>query len=161
MTPLTAPDIEILIARHFNYRTNIIVPNVSWGLGLLYEADLVVLRPSGYAVEVEIKISRSDIKADLNKRHCHDSIYFRELYFAVPSDIADDPNIPERAGILAIGTSKNGVETIKKMRPAKIYKQAKRWDQKKIDKLLHLGSMRIWGLKENLKAQKMRWTSFK
>ena len=86
---MTAREVEIGVADKFNYRQNVIVPNVSWGIGLRYEADLVVLRPSGYAVEVEIKVNASDIKADLKKRHQHDSKLFRELWFAVPEELAD------------------------------------------------------------------------
>lgn len=63
-------DIEIAVASHFNWRQNIIVPNVSWGLfGDGREIDLAIVRPSGWLVEVEIKITASDIKADLRKRH--------------------------------------------------------------------------------------------
>ena len=56
-TRLTAQDIERLVAAHFDHRANLIVPNVSWGWGLAYEADMVVVRPSGYAMEIEIKQS--------------------------------------------------------------------------------------------------------
>jgi len=98
---MTAQDVEIAVAKHFNYRTNVIVPNVYWGLGLRYEADLVVLRPSNWAIEVEIKVSASDIKADLRKAHQHDSRLFKELYFAVPEELKNNPFIPDHAGILS------------------------------------------------------------
>ena len=45
----------------FNYRANLIVPNISWGLGL-HECDLLVLTSSGYATEIEIKVSKADLK---------------------------------------------------------------------------------------------------
>jgi hypothetical protein len=70
--PVTAQDIEIAVAEHFNSRQNLIVPNVHWGWMLQYEADMVILRQSGYAVEVEIKVSAADIKRDLRKHHQHD-----------------------------------------------------------------------------------------
>lgn len=53
----TAKEIEIAIARYFGIRQNAIVPNVSWGLGFPYECDLLILRDSGFAIEIEIKIS--------------------------------------------------------------------------------------------------------
>ena len=98
----TAQEIEIAVAEHFGYRYNIIVPNVSWGFGLNYEADMVVVLPSCYAMEIEIKVSASDIKADLSKKRQHESDLFKQLYFAVPLELANNENIPERAGILAV-----------------------------------------------------------
>ena len=55
------------------------MPNISWGLGV-HEIDLFVVRPSGYAIEVEIKVSLSDFKADFNKKHTHSSPKIREFY---------------------------------------------------------------------------------
>lgn len=140
-------DIEISVAKYFDYRRNVIVPNVSWGLGLRYEADLVVLRKSGFAIEIEIKTSASDIKADLKKgSSAHCSNLFRELWFAVPDNLAQNQNIPEKAGILAIGNE------IKIVRPARRNSNAQCWDNKRRNKLLELGLMRIWKLKEKLAA---------
>lgn len=64
---LNARDIEIAIAKMFNYRMNVIVPNVSWGLGLRCECDLLIVSQRRYATEIEIKVSKSDIKADKKK----------------------------------------------------------------------------------------------
>lgn len=153
---MTSTDIEMQVAKYFNYCTNIIVPNVSWGIyGLRYEADVVVLRPSGFAVEIEIKISKADIKRDLQKTHRHGSKLFRELWFAVPDILAQDQNIPEYAGVLAV-TAKGDSFEIHKVRLPKINKSAILWPETSRNKLLHLGAMRIWGLKSNLMAQKLR-----
>jgi hypothetical protein len=148
--------VEIATARHFNYRKNIIVPNVSWGIGLRYEADLVVLRPSGYAVEIEIKATESDIKRDLKKRAGHDGNHykygqlFRELWFSVPEHLAFSKHFPDCAGILLVKKcKKSGYARI--LRRPKIRKQAIKWPDTLRIKLLHLGLMRIWGLKENLR----------
>ena len=143
---MNARQIEIAVARHYCYRRNVIVPNVSWGLGLHYEADLVVLRPSGWAEEIEIKISKSDIKADLKKSRAHECRWFRRLWFAVPVVLADSPDIPERAGILSVDDELR----VKVVRPAKIVKHAERMPEHKQKKLLHLASMRVWTLKEKL-----------
>jgi hypothetical protein len=40
----TAQEIEIAIAKHFNYRQNLIALNVSHGLDLLWEADMLLGR---------------------------------------------------------------------------------------------------------------------
>ena len=57
-------EIEIAIAKHFNTRVNLIVPNIYWGLGFDYELDLIIVTQSHYAWEVEIKTSISDLKAE-------------------------------------------------------------------------------------------------
>lgn len=155
-----AQDIEILVARHFGVRTTLIVPNVSWGWGLRYEADMVVLR-SGYAMEIEIKVSASDIVADTKKQHCHDSPRFRMLWFAVPETLAHHPKIPEKAGILAICRTEYqkgtpwayGVDEVKVVRPPKINKLAPRITMEQRLKLAELGTMRIWDLKSALASR--------
>lgn len=152
---VTAQDVEICVAEHFNARVNVIVPNVHWGMGLMYEADLVVLRKSGYAAEVEIKVSAADIRADLKKRHRHDSSLFRELWFAVPRDLDRHPDIPEQAGILSVDhTAECAFRKCCRIRPAKTRKNAKRWTDKQRMKLMALGVMRIWTLKRHLAKER-------
>ena len=68
-TKLSVKEIEDAIILHLTsgIRSNLIVPNVSWGMGINYEADLVVVSKSGYATEYEIKRSYSDFIADFHK----------------------------------------------------------------------------------------------
>lgn len=54
-------EMEIAIANLFDIRKNIIVPNISCGLGI-HECDLFIVRNSGYCIEVEIKRSEQDLK---------------------------------------------------------------------------------------------------
>ena len=156
---LTAQDIEISVAQHFNPRQNVIVPNVHWGLGLPYEADLVVLRPSGYAIEVEIKTTASDIRADLKKKHQHDSNLFRELWFAVPQELVATPEIPGRAGVLGITPFDTGAHNDKWFcqvhHAAKMNRAVRPWEPRQVKKLLELGVMRIWTLKQHLAVQRL------
>ena len=65
---ITTLEMEIAVMRWLGIRQNLVVPNVSWGL-LNYEADVVSLTPSGYATEVEIKVSKADLLADFKKGH--------------------------------------------------------------------------------------------
>ena len=151
MTPKwTSDEIEIAVAHYFDYRANIVVPNVSWGLGLSYEADVVVLRPSGFAVEVEIKVTASDIRADLRKRwDAHRSPLFRQLWFAVPAELQDCDAIRPEAGILAVSRTHSTPRpyAVTVVRPAEIRKDARKWSPKQRDKLLCLAAMRIFDLK--------------
>ena len=114
---------------------------------------MVILRPSGWAIEIEIKVTRADIKADL-KKHKHnftnEQSKFRQFYFAVPKTIADDPRIPERAGILAIHEANGAVSGCEALRPAKLNPIAQKFTDAQIRKLLELGCMRIWTLKTHI-----------
>ena len=150
---MTANEVEIAVADYFNPRMNVIVPNISWGMGLRYEADMVVLRPSGWAIEIEIKVTRSDIAADLRKHHFHNAPIFRQLWFALPEEIANDPRIPQNAGILEMVENdwKNScTRFVKVLRPAKLNPVARKLTEAEIKKLLELGVMRIWTLKAKL-----------
>lgn len=151
-----AEAIELAVARELNYRQNIIVPNVFWGLGLRYEADLVCLRPSGYAIEIEIKTTAADIRADLKKRRQHNSDLFRQLWFAVPVELAEHPDIPARAGIYAVVKHEQDWHYVKTIRPARRNLDANRWTAEQRLKLLHLAAMRIWGLKAARYSDRLR-----
>jgi hypothetical protein len=98
-------DIEIAIANFFGSRLHTMVPNISWGLGL-HECDMLILNKlNHYATEVEIKISKADLKKDAKKKHTHDSNKIRRLFFAIPEKMFTDDVIsiiPAHAGILVI-----------------------------------------------------------
>src|SRR5262245_35861210 len=99
---MTALEIETIIAYKFGVRRNIIVPNVSWGLGL-HECDILIVSQSGYATEVEIKISKYDLKKDLVKGHGHANDKIKYLVFAIPEKIEQHIDlIPAEAGIIVI-----------------------------------------------------------
>ncbi len=142
---------ELALVKHFNFRMNTIVPNVSWGWGLPYEADLVVLRPSGWADEIEIKTTKADIKADGCKKWSqHWDKHFLRLWFAVPIELSECEFIPEHAGIYSVdrlGTKWPKVITV---RSAKRNPVARKVTDKERQKLLELGCMRIWDLKKHL-----------
>ena len=142
---------------YFNYRQNIMVPNVAWGFIPGRELDLLVIRKSGYAFEVEIKVSASDIRADLDKRHQHRHDKLKELWFAVPPDLATHPDIPTRAGVISV----SAVPTWNKhknpfryqprfVRGAQSDKGARKLTDQEIKKVMRLGCLRIPGLKANL-----------
>jgi len=150
-------DVEIAVMEYLNVRRNIVVPNVSWGMpGLFYEADVVSLTPSGYATEIEIKVSKSDLLRDKKKRHNHKSKLFKYLYFAVPEKLQDIALkvIPEHAGLLVVVENNYGtysMRNVKKVREAKSNKMVRCWDYQKMLKLAKLGAMRILNLKMALK----------
>ncbi|MHB8871654.1 MAG: hypothetical protein ACYC5G_04330 [Candidatus Doudnabacteria bacterium] len=151
---MNAKEVEIAVVNYFGARQNLIVPNVSWGfLGLYYEADLIVITKAGYAKEVEIKVSRSDLIKDKEKKHTHDCKKFKELYFAIPEKLLKDKeHIPERAGILVCEKVKYDNDTYyraKLERPA-ISNGGEPLMLEDRYELARLGTLRIWNLKRKI-----------
>jgi hypothetical protein len=114
---------------------------------LNHECDLFVLNQAGFAYEVEIKVTRADVKADLKKRNGHSSKKIRRLYFAIPAKLQGSVEfIPERAGVLMVGPT----GAVVKLREAKLNPDARQLTEKEKGKLGHLGTMRIWALRREL-----------
>ncbi len=148
-------EIEIAVANLFGLRKqSAILTNLSWGFGLDYEADLVIVTKSGYLYEVEIKVSKYDLIKDKHKIHNHKSNKFRKLYFAIPKNLIDCiEHIPERAGIIICDRFEyDGNQFVKAeyFREAEINKQAKQISDVELFKLLRLGTMRQWTIKRKL-----------
>lgn len=58
-------EIQSVLAFHFKYWMNIVVPNANFGLGNM---DLAVITKNGILWEIEIKVTLADWKADMKKR---------------------------------------------------------------------------------------------
>jgi hypothetical protein len=157
-------EIEEAVARMFGIRTNLIVPNLHWAL-FRHELDLLIVRKSGCAVEVEIKISKSDLKKDAEKRHGHIDPRNRigHLYFAVPMKLLEAAieHAPQEAGIITVQPATRwNMDTgkydelsflqAKIVRPAIKRRDAGKFTQSEIEYIARLGCMRIWGLKAKL-----------
>lgn len=158
---ITAKQIEINLANYFNYRQNLIVPNISWGL-LDYEADLLVMSKNGCITEVEIKVSKQDLIRDAEKRHSHNSNLVKYLYFAIPDKLLPFIDyIPKKAGILVL--SKNNDHyfeefcwylTVKKIRDAEVNRNLVKLTDTNRYQFARLGAMRIWKLKKEIERLK-------
>lgn len=91
-TKLSVHEIEnaIILRCTGGIRSNIIVPNVSWGMGINYEADLIVVTKAGYATEYEIKRSYSDFVADFAKdEDAHKAPWVYKFYYVIPLGIKE------------------------------------------------------------------------
>ncbi len=89
-TSLTVDAIQRLIVDYEGgARTNIFVPNVSWGYFKSHEADLLRISKQGYITEYEIKRSWADFLADFKKDGTHFEGKVAHLYYVVPESIAD------------------------------------------------------------------------
>ncbi len=143
----TAREIEIAVTHYFGITTHVIVPNVSYGM-FGYELDMVVLNSNSfYAYEVEIKISRSDLKKDGEKRHQHENNGIRLLYFAMPEKMEKCSDlVPARAGILLVDAEGR----VRLIRRPTAYANARKWTVQEAYKLGRLGCMRISDLRDRL-----------
>jgi hypothetical protein len=153
---MTLMQLELNIAKFFDYRQNVIIPNVSWGMGLRYEADIIVISGSCYCTEIELKISKADLKKDRDKRKWNlatprwsEERYniIRRQFFGVPEALRETAIefAPPKCGIIWV--SENGRVHLE--RAAKILK-ARPLTEKEYLHALHLASMRTWTLKETL-----------
>lgn len=94
-TKRTLYEIEVALSKtdKFNYIKNIVAFNVN-GLGqtllIQHECDMLVLSKSGYLIEIEIKRSWEDFKADFKKKHTHDNMgIIKNFYYCIPLSILD------------------------------------------------------------------------
>jgi len=89
-TKLTVKQIQQLIIDYEGgARTNVFVPNVSWGYFKSHEADLLKISKQGYMTEYEIKRSWTDFLADFKKDGTHFEGKVSHLYYVVPESIKD------------------------------------------------------------------------
>jgi hypothetical protein len=149
---LTTIEIEERVAQHFGIRQNIVVPNISWGMNI-HECDLLIVRKSGYGIEVEIKVSRADLKKDVEKPHHHNDKRIREFYFAIPDYLKDAIEfIPEHAGIIVLSRNYDYGDYVycKRIREARINKNCQKFTPEEILGIARLGTMRIWSLKRKI-----------
>jgi hypothetical protein len=152
LTKITTPEMELALAHYFGYRTNLIVPNVCWGMNI-HECDLLIVTAAGYCWECEIKISRADLKNDEKKRHGHLDYRIKRLYFALPDYLAIPDNlamIPPRAGVIVVQCQKDRAynPNCKLIRRPKDFKFARKLTDTDRYKVARLGAMRIWRLKD-------------
>lgn len=148
---ITTPAMEIAISKYYGVRQNMMVPNVSWSVGL-HECDILRLTKSRYAHEIEIKVSLSDLKADKKKRHGHHSDLIRTLTFAIPECLEQHiDEIPERAGVL-IAQDYGDDFVMRCVRRPKINTACRKLTDKEYYRVCELAAMRMWRLKEKLEA---------
>jgi hypothetical protein len=148
-------EMEISIMKLFGIRQNIIVPNISWGFDGIHEIDLFILRKSGLAIEVEIKRSIADLKADFKKMHHHSSNRICKMYYAIPEELLEKSIslVPEDCGIILcykINNNQQNIARARIYREAKLRKNSRKLTSEEQFKIARLGCLRILSLKEKL-----------
>lgn len=151
--PMTARDIELALTRPFavfDRRRYLCVPNVSWGLGLAHECDLLALTAAGYAHEIEIKVSLYDLKRDAGKGHNHSSSIIKCLWFAGPEKLGPALllHAPADAGVIVVADAgaDYSVRVLREAvpRPCQPFTAHRRYQ------LARLGCIRYWDAREHL-----------
>jgi len=178
MMPVTCNDIELAIMREFDYRENLIVPNISNMMGLVpFETDMMVLTKSSYAHGFEIKISKSDLKADFKKvQHVKIDHFFngktgiekyfgrfKYFYYAVPEHLKECALelIPSFCGLWIYQKNEYPKLSLfyQAREPKKLFDY--KWTEKERYAVARLGTMRIYNLKQainNLLNDKVKRT---
>lgn len=150
---------EFLIQRtlYFYRMYKEIYPILVSNIYLFYwESDLIYISKSGYVTEYEIKISKSDFKADKKKEYKHQKLNshdpFKPKYFwyVCPPNIIDAQDIPDYAGLIYCDSLAYDEVTYSSLRDnVKIIKEAPRLrsdkitDQKLLD-ILKKGNTKYW-----------------
>lgn len=162
-------DIEIEILREFDFRQNLIVPNITNQMGLLpFETDMLVLTKSGCAYGFEIKTSKSDLRADFKKRQ-HIKINemrnvktglerfygkFKHFSYAVPEFLKEDALklIPEFCGLYVYDKLDYPQRSrfYCERQPKKLFDY--KWNEKERYQVARLGAMRIFNLKLSINS---------
>lgn len=151
---LSYHDIEVSIAKYYGVRQHIIVPNcyINFGTSADHECDLIVIKRSGYAEEIEIKMSKSDLKADFKKKHGHIDERLQHLFYAMPVELYEQCKdlIPEYAGVLTI--TKYDDCAVTRCVKAAPKKQCRKLTETEQLKIARLGVMRVWNLKSKYES---------
>src|SRR3990167_1440633 len=92
VTESSIAELLVKIDGPFPYRRYLAVPNVTFGWGLDYKADLIVVSRTGYATEIEIKKTKQDFLADFANKDKHEKGMNQRIarfYFAVPEALTE------------------------------------------------------------------------
>lgn len=159
---MTEEEIAKHIAHYvFPCRRYLCVPNSNQFLH--WEADLLVMAPSHWLYEIEIKSTVADLRAD-RKKDKHNFIWgflgyplVRKMYYVMPHTVfekvsdqvfsleRDQSPIPEHAGIITINPLENcKYKQAKKIREAQPNPVARKLNDAERFKLARLGALRYW-----------------
>ena len=168
MARMITTEIEVAIMGHYGIQQNTIVPNAMWGAKILHECDLLIISQSGYATEVEIKVSKADLLKDKEKMHGHIDNKIKYFYFAVPKSLEEVAlrEVPERAGLYVVERKIHNFNplhyydaekhfgkiyySVTEVRKAKQSKHPYKWSEEEINNLRRLAAMRVFSLKKKI-----------
>lgn len=157
----TAATVTNAIMHHILDRGVVMVPNCNW---TGHEADLLVVTKDLRLIDVEVKIDRSDLKADLAKdkwwhRHWGQKPVRNDFapsiwkhYYAMPAKVWDDKLyefIPETSGVILLKEyplTRSKVLATLRRRP-KPNRAAKKISEADCIDIARLANLRMWDLR--------------
>ncbi len=151
---MTECDIQAELGCHYGVeKGQIVVPNVLLGS---YEADFITITKSDYLIEVEIKISISDFRADFKKKHYHDCPEVNALYYALPKELYEKHNAEIEESCDKVGA---GIILIdEKVLPNRYsYRHIDRIAKK--PKLRKVKPLTVWQMLNFARLGSLRWTT--
>ncbi len=91
------------------------------------ETDVLSITKAGYIHEYELKISRSDFKADAKKskfrRYIHQVASVNYFYYVYPTGLLKEEEIPNFAGIIEVHATETKIYFKEVRKPVRIGKQ--------------------------------------
>jgi len=163
--PIKLSDKDIVLAmtdkgRPCALSSHLVVSNVSWGFKI-HECDMISVTNSGYATEIEIKISVADTKKDMTKAHGHKSDKIKYLYFAMPKEIYEKAKefVPKQAGIYTVEAyywRKQLRYRVVCERKAEVNQGHRKLTDDEIDQLRRLAAMRYFSMLKRYVREKRR-----
>ncbi|MGL6119738.1 MAG: hypothetical protein ACRC0V_04465, partial [Fusobacteriaceae bacterium] len=153
MIQMTTKQVEERLYFHFCKKAKLIALNLNYLPKVFsHEMDVLLISKSNYLTEIEIKISKSDLKVDFKKKHNHPiqlgnyridqngekvlthPITIKQQYFAIPYYLMDCIElIPQHFGVLIV--KENGF--IKEVRKPRVNKARTLTDEE----VLHLATL--------------------
>ena len=157
---ITAFDIQRCVQRDLLKRKAVVIPNCYWAG---HEADLLAFTTRGLVIDVEVKLTRADFKADAKKDKWWHTWYRaapeqrrpREWpprvwrhYFVMPAEIWD-PKLEACAaspasGIVTIALAPSGIPKYRVERRCRPNPQARPVDTRDWLELARLANLRMW-----------------
>ena len=168
-------DIErAVVIKMFPPTRYITIPNVSWSFFVWHESDLIALSDAGYAYEVEIKRTKSDLIADKKKQRWSLPSYrnkriplsnlIKSMWFAGPQEMESDllEHAQPFAGVITVEekepTWQNPLDGVKIyrchiIRKPKVNPDHIKWDAEKRNQLLRLAYLRFTEQRWNIRSR--------
>lgn len=98
-------EIEYALVDNFFLNNKLVAVGITKSSGIVsHECDVLTVNNNGFITEYEIKVSISDVKADLKKKHRHSCNKIARTFFVLPEDLVDKAKelIPIQFGIISI-----------------------------------------------------------
>ena len=96
-------ELEYAIQRKYFNTSKLITTNITAGKIVSHECDILIVNKSNYLLEFELKVSKTDLLADLKKQHRHKCKNIRQTYFVIPVELKECISlIPIDFGVIVV-----------------------------------------------------------